>query len=92
VFIGSCVYLVVYSKFSCDICINNILALHNTHMIAQYSRVDSRLLQLGYFIKHWTKCRKLDEPYTGTLSSYAWILLVRVRVQAWCAMCARAFV
>lgn len=64
------------SKFSCDICINNILALHNTHMIAQYSRVDSRLLQLGYFVKHWAKCRKLDEPYTGTLSSYAWILLV----------------
>lgn len=69
---------VANSKFSCDICINNILALHNTHMIAQYSRVDSRLLQLGYFVKHWAKCRKLDEPYTGTLSSYAWILLVRL--------------
>lgn len=64
------------SHFSCDICINNILALHNTHMIAQYSRVDSRLLQLGFCIKYWAKRRKLDKPYTGTLSSYAWVLLV----------------
>lgn len=83
---GVCV-CVATSKFSCDICINNILALHNTHMIAQYSRVDSRLLQLGYFVKHWAKCRKLDEPYTGTLSSYAWILLVRLSPRSTSQLC-----
>lgn len=64
------------SHFSCDICINNVLALHNTKLIADYSAIDPRCRQLAYIIKYWAKQRKLNEPYSGTLSSYAWVLLV----------------
>jgi len=61
---------------SCDICINNRLALHNTRLIAAYSKIDIRVMQLGIVIKHWAKQRQINEPYQGTLSSYAYILLV----------------
>ncbi len=63
-------------KFSCDICINNVLALHNTRMIAEYAKIDPRVRQLAYVVKHWAKKRQLNHPYQGTLSSYAWVLLV----------------
>jgi len=31
---------------------------------------------LGYVIKHWAKSRQINEPYQGTLSSYAYIVMV----------------
>eukprot|EP00027_Filamoeba_sp_ATCC50430_P006967 CAMPEP_0168558782 /NCGR_PEP_ID=MMETSP0413-20121227/10162_1 /TAXON_ID=136452 /ORGANISM="Filamoeba nolandi, Strain NC-AS-23-1" /LENGTH=500 /DNA_ID=CAMNT_0008589943 /DNA_START=213 /DNA_END=1715 /DNA_ORIENTATION=- len=64
------------SNIRCDICINNSLALHNTRLIAAYAKVDPRVQQLGYVIKYWTKQRQINEPYQGTLSSYAYILMV----------------
>jgi len=64
------------SKFSCDICVNNKLALHNTRLLSDYAKMDPRVRQLGYLVKYWAKQRLINEPYTGTLSSYAYILLV----------------
>ncbi|PRP83626.1 hypothetical protein PROFUN_08352 [Planoprotostelium fungivorum] len=64
-----------FSELSCDICINNTLAIHNTQLISTYSKIDIRARQLGYVIKHWAKCRQINEPYQGTLSSYAWIVM-----------------
>lgn len=31
---------------------------------------------MAYIVKHWAKQRQVNEPYKGTLSSYAWVLLV----------------
>src|SRR5690242_5710011 len=64
------------SNIRCDICINNSLAIHNTRLIASYSKIDPRVQQFGYVIKYWTKQRQINEPYQGTLSSYAYILMV----------------
>ncbi len=65
-----------FSNISCDICINNHLALHNTQLLADYSKIDPRVQPLGFVVKYWAKRRQINEPYQGTLSSYAYILMV----------------
>ncbi|TKY45725.1 Poly(A) RNA polymerase cid11 [Spatholobus suberectus] len=56
---------------SCDICINNVLAVVNTKLLREYAHIDARLRQLAFIIKHWAKSRGVNETYHGTLSSYA---------------------
>lgn len=60
---------------SCDICINNVLAVVNTKLLRDYAEVDIRLRQLAFLVKHWAKCRGVNETYQGTLSSYAYVLM-----------------
>ena len=62
---------------ACDIGFNNQLALENTRLLLSYAMLDPpRLRALVLFIKVWTKRRKLNSPYMGTLSSYGYTLLV----------------
>ncbi|XP_004308427.1 PREDICTED: poly(A) RNA polymerase cid13 [Fragaria vesca subsp. vesca] len=60
---------------SCDICINNVLAVVNTKLLRDYANIDARLRQLAFIVKHWAKSRGVDETYHGTLSSYAYVLM-----------------
>uniref|UniRef100_A0A2P2KB61 JHL05D22.13 protein n=1 Tax=Rhizophora mucronata TaxID=61149 RepID=A0A2P2KB61_RHIMU len=60
---------------SCDICINNILAVVNTKLLRDYGQIDARLQQLAFIVKHWAKSRGVNETYQGTLSSYAYVLM-----------------
>lgn len=60
---------------SCDICINNILAVINTKLLRDYAQIDVRLHQLAFIVKHWAKSRGVNETYQGTLSSYAYVLM-----------------
>ncbi|TXG62744.1 hypothetical protein EZV62_009738 [Acer yangbiense] len=60
---------------SCDICINNLLAVVNTKLLRDYAGIDVRLRQLAFIVKHWAKSRGVNETYQGTLSSYAYVLM-----------------
>ncbi|XP_051144048.1 UTP:RNA uridylyltransferase 1 [Andrographis paniculata] len=60
---------------SCDICINNLLAVVNTKLLRDYARIDARLRQLAFIIKHWAKSRGVNQTYQGTLSSYAYVIM-----------------
>ncbi|XVF22669.1 hypothetical protein REPUB_Repub12eG0191000 [Reevesia pubescens] len=60
---------------SCDICINNVLAVVNTKLLRDYAKIDPRLRQLAFIVKHWAKSRGVNETYQGTLSSYAYVLM-----------------
>jgi len=60
----------------CDISVENPLALRNTQLLHQYSRVDPRVRALAYVVKHWARARKMNNASGGTLSSYAYILMV----------------
>ncbi|KAK1376889.1 PAP/25A-associated [Heracleum sosnowskyi] len=60
---------------SCDICVNNLLAVINTKLLRDYALIDERLRQLAFIIKHWAKSRGVNETYQGTLSSYAYVLM-----------------
>ncbi|EJD04947.1 PAP/OAS1 substrate-binding domain-containing protein, partial [Fomitiporia mediterranea MF3/22] len=62
---------------ACDIGFENRLALENTRLLLCYSMVDpTRVRTLVLFLKVWSKRRKINSPYEGTLSSYGYVLLV----------------
>ncbi|WFC94267.1 RNA uridylyltransferase [Malassezia brasiliensis] len=62
---------------ACDIGFDNQVALENTRLLLSYAMIDpARIRPLVLFLKVWTKRRKLNSPYTGTLSSYGYTLLV----------------
>jgi terminal uridylyltransferase len=60
----------------CDINFTNPLALHNTHLLRCYSLCDPRVRPMILFVKAWAKRRKINNSYSGTLSSYGWVLMV----------------
>ncbi|KAL2038777.1 hypothetical protein N7G274_008535 [Stereocaulon virgatum] len=60
----------------CDINFSNHLALHNSHLLKCYSLCDSRVRRMVLFVKAWSKKRKINTPYHGTLSSYGYVLMV----------------
>ncbi|XP_042430451.1 UTP:RNA uridylyltransferase 1-like [Zingiber officinale] len=57
---------------SCDICVNNLLAVVNTKLLKDYAQIDERLRQLAFIVKHLAKSHRVNETYQGTLSSYAY--------------------
>ncbi|KAI9478316.1 MAG: hypothetical protein EXX96DRAFT_243668 [Benjaminiella poitrasii] len=64
-------------QISCDINVNNTLALQNTKMIKTYVALDPRVRPLMMTIKNWTKQRMLNDAANGgTLSSYTWTCMI----------------
>ncbi|KAI0118372.1 hypothetical protein GGR51DRAFT_214416 [Nemania sp. FL0031] len=64
-------------ELSCDMNVNNTLALDNTRMIKTYVDIDERVRPLAMIIKYWTRQRILnDAAFGGTLSSYTWICMI----------------
>ena len=67
------------SHLSCDINVNNTMALRNTRLIRTYVDIDPRVRPLVMIIKYWAKRRALnDAAKGGTLSSYCWVMMVRL--------------
>jgi len=60
----------------CDINFGNFVALYNTRLLRTYHKYDSRVGEIGVFVKTWAKARDINTPYHGTLSSYGYILMV----------------
>ena len=60
----------------CDINFSNQLALHNSRLLKCYSICDPRVRRMVLFVKAWSKNRKINSPYHGTLSSYGYVLMV----------------
>ncbi|KAI1824369.1 hypothetical protein F4861DRAFT_531014 [Xylaria intraflava] len=64
-------------ELSCDMNVNNTLALENTRMIKTYVEIDERVRPLAMIVKYWTRRRILnDAAFGGTLSSYTWICMI----------------
>ena len=59
----------------CDICVDNELAVHNTRLLKAYASLDPRVRAVGLFVKTWASKRGVKRSDSGTLSSYAWIIL-----------------
>ena len=59
----------------CDICVDNELAVHNTRLLKAYASLDPRVRAVGLFVKAWASKRGVKRSDSGTLSSYAWIIL-----------------
>ena len=65
-----------------DLSLNNALALRNTELIAAYVDVDPRVKTVALAVKHWALQRGLANAFQGTLSSYAWTVLVLRHLQS----------
>ncbi|CAO3642239.1 unnamed protein product [Cunninghamella blakesleeana] len=63
------------TKLNCDLSICNNLAIENSNLIATYLKLDDRIRPLLYLIKYFTKKRHINKSISGTLSSYAYVLL-----------------
>ncbi|KAI8958139.1 hypothetical protein F5Y11DRAFT_52885 [Daldinia sp. FL1419] len=64
-------------ELSCDMNVNNTLALENTRMIKTYVQIDDRVRPLAMIVKYWTRRRIVnDAAFGGTLSSYTWICMI----------------
>lgn len=58
-------------KVSCDMNINNTLALRNTKLVKTYMQLDQRARKLTYAVKQWASDRALNEAGTST-HGYRW--------------------
>jgi len=64
-----------------DICLYNTLAQKNTHLLHSYSLIDKRVKVLGYTIKTFAKVCDIGDASRGSLSSYAYILMMLYYLQ-----------
>nr|XP_055045307.1 terminal uridylyltransferase 4 [Misgurnus anguillicaudatus] len=64
-----------------DISLYNTLAQHNTRMLATYAALDPRVQYLGYTMKVFAKRCDIGDASRGSLSSYAYILMVLYYLQ-----------
>jgi len=59
-----------------DICFLNEIAVVNSTLIKEYSLLDSRVKAVMLAVKSWIKSYGLGSAADGTMSSYAWMILV----------------
>ncbi|KAJ3044857.1 hypothetical protein HK097_001353, partial [Rhizophlyctis rosea] len=60
----------------CDINCGNKLGLHNSRLMWTYTMLDARIRPLCMLVKLWAKTRDINDSSLGTISSYAWCLMV----------------
>ncbi|KAH3697170.1 hypothetical protein DPMN_084659, partial [Dreissena polymorpha] len=64
------------SQLEGDISLYNILAIQNTSLLCTYARMDPRVQMLGYAIKVFAKVCDIGDASRGSLSSYAYMLMM----------------
>ncbi|OQR91413.1 Poly(A) polymerase [Achlya hypogyna] len=63
-------------KIAIDMSVGSPMALQNTRLLKAYGQLDARVRPLVFAVKHWAKQRRINDASNGSLSSYAWIMLV----------------
>lgn len=59
-----------------DICFLNDIAVVNSALIREYSKIDPRVRSLMLSVKSWAKAKKVGSAADNTLSSYTWMIMV----------------
>jgi len=72
-----------HKKFNieADISLYNVLARENSAMLALYAAIDERFKVLGYLVKIFAKCCGVCDASKGSLSSYAYLLMMLYYLQ-----------
>ncbi|KAL9644295.1 hypothetical protein ABK040_005756 [Willaertia magna] len=63
-------------NLDCDICIQMFMGVVNSKLIQTYMQVDDRIKPLIFNIKKWAKQRHINDPPSGSLSSYSYVLMI----------------
>lgn len=61
---------------TCDISVNNTLAVVNSRLLRRYVRLDDRLRTLGFCLKAWAQARGINDRSRGTISSFSLVLML----------------
>ncbi|CAH8658261.1 unnamed protein product [Dicrocoelium dendriticum] len=69
----------------CDLNVNNVVGIYNTHLLAMYTRIDWRVRPLGMFVKHWAQRMDIHDGSRGRLSTYPLLLMLIHYLQAACS-------
>ncbi|VDL99567.1 unnamed protein product [Schistocephalus solidus] len=69
----------------CDLNVNNVIGIYNTHLLAMYTRVDWRVRPLGLFVKHWAQKMDIHDGSRGRLSTYPLLLMLLQYLQCGCS-------
>ncbi|KAJ1503353.1 hypothetical protein HMI56_002191, partial [Coelomomyces lativittatus] len=69
------------TQLSCDINMNNALALQNTLFLKFYVDQHPLVKPLFMLLKFWTHRRQLNDAANGSLSHYAWTILMLFYLQ-----------
>nr|CAD2184826.1 unnamed protein product [Meloidogyne enterolobii] len=64
------------TKFNGDLSVDNTLALHNSELLKLYQEFDERVAPLGFAIKCWAKLYGINDASKGSISSYAYIIML----------------
>ncbi|KER28557.1 hypothetical protein T265_13546 [Opisthorchis viverrini] len=68
----------------CDLNVNNVVGIYNTHLLAMYTRIDWRVRPLGMFVKYWAQRMDIHDGSRGRLSTYPLLLMLIHYLQAGC--------
>ena len=63
-------------QIEADISMYNVLARENTRLLSLYADLDPRCRTLGYMVKLFAKICDIGDASRGSLSSYAYILMM----------------
>jgi len=63
-------------QIEADISLYNVLARENTRLLSLYADLDTRCRTLGYMVKLFAKICDIGDASRGSLSSYAYILMM----------------
>ncbi|CDS36196.1 poly(A) RNA polymerase gld 2 A [Echinococcus multilocularis] len=78
-------FLYQWLGIKCDLNVNSVMGIYNTHLLAMYARVDHRLPALGTFVKHWAQKMDIHGGNKGRLSTYALMPMVIQYLQCGCS-------
>ncbi|XP_013063605.2 poly(A) RNA polymerase GLD2-like [Biomphalaria glabrata] len=70
------------SQVECDLNINNIVGIRNTHLLRYYAYMDWRVRPLMLFIKFWARFHDINDASKKTISSYSLTLMLIHYLQA----------
>ena len=59
-----------------NISFNHRVVIANSALLAAYGSISPKVRELVVLVKHWAKQREVNDSLQGTLSSYAYVLLV----------------
>jgi len=67
-----------------DLTVNQEMAIRSSHLLRAYAAADDRLVPLVLAVKKWAKKKRINNPFEGTLGSYALTLMCIQYLQCGC--------
>lgn len=73
------------SEVECDVNVNNVVGIRNTHLLRYYSQVDWRVRPMVLFAKKWARFHDINDASKATISSYSLSLMIIHYLQCGCS-------